>query len=111
MDMTESKVEAPPDEPVETTEGSGEEDVIAFQKSLSLVETTEPATETARGYMSIFRRVTGVFGLLLLVAGLLAWKFHPGQHRLALLLLVCAMFLSILHYYSLESRDVGESAA
>jgi len=57
---------------------------------------------SARRYMDLFQRISGVLGLVLLVAGLGVWAFKPGQHRLALLILVCAMFLSILHYYTLE---------
>jgi type IV secretory pathway VirB6-like protein len=60
-------------------------------------------------YMQIFERVTGVLAVCFLVAGLVVWKVHqPSQGRLALLILVCAMFLSILHYYSLEDTGNGK---
>ncbi|HEV3311166.1 MAG TPA: hypothetical protein VG815_11685 [Chloroflexota bacterium] len=58
-----------------------------------------------RIYMGIFERWTGIIGLVLLVSGLAIWAFRPGGHRLALVVLVCAMFLAILHHYSLEETD------
>jgi len=62
------------------------------------------ASAASRSYMAWFERVTGIVGVALLVAGLAVWRFKPGDHRAALILLVCAMFLAILHYYSLEER-------
>ena len=44
--------------------------------------------------MGGFARFTGLVGVTLLVAGLAMWKFRPGEHRLALMILVCAMFLA-----------------
>lgn len=62
-------------------------------------------------YMQTFGRITGIAAVCFLVAGLVVWKFHPWAHnsqgRMALLILVCAMFLSILHYYSLEDTGNG----
>lgn len=61
-------------------------------------------------YIATFERITGVLGLLFLASGLGVWMFKQhSQHRLALLLLIAAMFLSILHYYSLEDRNVDSS--
>lgn len=66
-------------------------------------------------YMQIFERITGIAAVCFLVAGLIVWKLnkslftnHPSQGRLALVILVCAMFLSILHYYSLEDTEKGK---
>jgi hypothetical protein len=58
-----------------------------------------------RIYMGIFERWTGIIGLALLVSGLAIWAFRPGGHRLALVILVCAMFLAILHHYSQEETE------
>jgi len=52
-----------------------------------------------------FERLTGVVGMLLLLAGLAVWRFKPhSDDRLALVILVCAMFLAIIHHYSLEEN-------
>ena len=59
--------------------------------------------------MGALERITGIVGVALLVVGLAVWKFRPGatEHRAALLMLVCAMFLAILHYYTLEDTRRG----
>lgn len=62
----------------------------------------ENGSAISKRYMEYFGRFTGALGLIFLVLGLGVWMFRQGDHRLALLILVCAMFLSILHYYSLE---------
>ena len=52
-----------------------------------------------------FQRVTGIVGMICLIAGLAVWRFKPhSDDRLALLILVCAMFLAILHHYSMEEN-------
>lgn len=57
--------------------------------------------------MGALERITGIVGVTLLVVGLVFWKFRPGEHRAALVILVCAMFLAILHYYTLEDTRRG----
>jgi hypothetical protein len=59
-------------------------------------------------YMQIFEHVTGILAVCFLITGLIIWKVHHSQGRLPLLILVCAMFLSILHYYSLEDTGNGK---
>ena len=66
---------------------------------------------TSRRYMLIFERATGIIGVLCLVTGLSLWAFQPGDHRSALVVLVCAMFLAILHYYSLEDTRNGHAGS
>ena len=52
-----------------------------------------------------FQRITGIVGMALLIAGLAVWRFRPHTNdRLALLILICAMFLAILHHYSMEEN-------
>lgn len=61
-----------------------------------------------------FERFTGIVGMLFLIVGLAVWRFKPhSDDRLALVILVCAMFLAILHHYCLEEnrRSVGRRAA
>lgn len=64
-----------------------------------------------RAYLNRFQRLTGILGMIFLIAGLAEWKFHPfnphSQDRLALFILVCAMFLAILHHYSIEEGQAG----
>lgn len=55
----------------------------------------------------LFSRLTAVLGIALLIAALFAWILRPGHYRLVLLILVLAMFLSILHNYSLEDNGNG----
>jgi hypothetical protein len=60
----------------------------------------------------MFKRLTAIFGMLALVAGLAVWRFEPhSQHRLALLIFVGAMFLAILHHYSLEEHSLLTDAS
>jgi hypothetical protein len=69
------------------------------------------ATEAAlvmRVQLHRFQRTTAIIGMLFLIAGLAVWRFKPhSDDRLALILLVCAMFLAILHHYSLEETRAG----
>lgn len=56
-----------------------------------------------RAQLRRFERITAVLGVFFLIAGLAVWRFKPHtQDRLALLILVVAMFLAILHHYSIE---------
>jgi len=58
-----------------------------------------------RVQLHTFQRITGVVGMLCLIAGLAVWRFKPhSDDRLALVILVCAMFLAILHHYSMEEN-------
>jgi hypothetical protein len=68
-----------------------------------------PERPASRRYMVLFERVTGIIGIMCLIAGLALWAFRSGDHRLALVVLVCAMFLAILHYYSLEDTRNGHA--
>ncbi len=73
--------------------------------SLSTMMNDPSVERTSLGYMAIFGRVTFVLGVLFVLAGLGVWMFRGGEHRSALLLLVVAMFLAILHNYSLEDAN------
>ena len=60
--------------------------------------------------MVLFERATGIIGVASLVAGLADWGFQPhSDHRAALVVLVFAMFMAILHYYSLEDTRSGDN--
>lgn len=60
-------------------------------------------------FLSRFERWTGVLGVAFLVIGLAVWRFKPHtQDRLALLILVVAMFLAILHHYTIEEGRSGK---
>jgi hypothetical protein len=61
-----------------------------------------------RRKMMMFQRFSGLVGVLFLFLGLGTWMFRPGHFRLSLVIMVCAMFLALLHYYSLE--DAGAPA-
>jgi len=78
--------------------------------SLVAAQSADQDTKADQGYMARFGRITFVLGILCLVAGLAVWMFRSGEHRSALLLLVVAMFLAILHNYSLEDGN-GKSKA
>lgn len=80
------------------------EERVVVPPAQALTISDAPAS---RRYMILFERLCGVLAAVFLVAGLGVWMFKPGQHRLALLILVCAMFLSIIHYYTLEDPGGG----
>lgn len=59
----------------------------------------------AKAFLRRFEKATFAIGMLFLIAGLAVWRFKPHSNdRLALILLVCAMFLAILHHYSIEEN-------
>jgi hypothetical protein len=64
-----------------------------------------PITPPPRSGTGLFSRITGIVGICLLVTALFAWVLRPGHYRLVLLILILAMFLAILHNYSIDGRN------
>ena len=65
------------------------------------VEVDEADESLDRGTLWV-SRISRIIGGITLLAALFIWLFHQGHYRLVLVLLVIAMFASIIHAYTFE---------